>query len=234
MGYHRGGQSDRALQEVTCPLCDQVMSPEHIHVAENRSVAIYDAARAEAAKILAQRADLAAATQTLKRRRQAQIEDQSRAADILEKTETRLHVVLAPRLKKDTARLQELIDRRIQLESLQNDIDQAHKLRLMKDEIEQTSADVAETSREWEPLPSSGLRLFCAEVEALLKDWGWKGDPRVEFDQRVYYIVIDGQARQTHGKGVRAVLYSAFVIGLLRFANVMVARILALSSSTRR
>jgi hypothetical protein len=41
----------------------------------------------------------------------------------------------------------------------------------------------------------------------------------VDFDQKEYDIVVDGQSRQSHGKGVRAVLYAAFAIGLLRYCK---------------
>ncbi len=53
-----------------------------------------------------------------------------------------------------------------------------------------------------------------------MKEWNWKGDGRVEFDESNYDIIVDGQARHSHGKGVRAILYSAFVIGLLRYCHV--------------
>ncbi|WP_233244666.1 hypothetical protein, partial [Caulobacter sp. HMWF009] len=54
-------------------------------------------------------------------------------------------------------------------------------------------------------------------VEAVLRIWKWTGEGRVEFDQKPFDIVVDGQARQAHGKGVRGVLYAAFAIGLLRY-----------------
>jgi hypothetical protein len=44
------------------------------------------------------------------------------------------------------------------------------------------------------------------EVEAVLKEWNWKGDGRVEFDQKDFDIVVDGQSRLSHGKGIRAIL----------------------------
>ena len=207
------------LQEVTCPLCDQVMSEDHAHIAEGRSKAIYDAAKAEAAKILAQRADLAATTTTLEQRYRTHDDNQQNATRTLERVEAQLRRVLAPRLQGGTSRLQSLIAKRVELESLRSDFDQAEGLRLMKEEIELASKAGRGPTREWEPLPSTALRQLCAEIEALLKEWGWNGTPRVEFDQRSYDIIIDGQSRQSHGKGVRAVLYSAFVIGLLRHSR---------------
>ena len=56
------------LQDVDCPLCGQSMDEEHVHKAAQSSADIYTAARAEAAKILAQRRDLDDAIASLERR----------------------------------------------------------------------------------------------------------------------------------------------------------------------
>ena len=120
-------------------------------------------------------------------------------------------------MKDGALRLEKLISRRVELESFRSDLDQAQGLRLMREKIEQASKLARGHTREWEPLPNRALRLFCGEVEAVLVEWGWKGQARVEFDQKIYDLIIDGQTRQSHGKGVRALLYSAFVIGLLRY-----------------
>lgn len=206
------------LQEVACPLCDQVMTAEHAHIADERSVAIYDAAKAEAAKILAQRTDLGAAIADLEGRRKAHVQNGSELTTKLQRIEGRLKTDLAPRLKGDVERLELLTDRRLQLETTRNDLDQFESLVQLRQQIEDAAKDSRPEPRDWEPLPSAALLAFCRHVEAVLKEWGWKSeDPRVEFDQKVYDIVVDGQARQSHGKGVRALLYSAFVVGLLRY-----------------
>ena len=63
------------------------------------------------------------------------------------------------------------------------------------------------------------MLALCKEIEAILREWKWDGEGRVEFDEKAYDIKVDGQARQSHGKGVRAVLYSAFVIALVRYCQ---------------
>ncbi|CAH1662207.1 hypothetical protein CHELA1G11_12050 [Hyphomicrobiales bacterium] len=88
----------------------------------------------------------------------------------------------------------------------------------MKSDLERANGTKA-PKREWESLPSSALRLLCFQIEAVLKEWQWNGEPRVDFDQKAFDIIVDGQARQSHGKGVRAVLHSAFTIGLLRYCK---------------
>ena len=63
------------------------------------------------------------------------------------------------------------------------------------------------------------MLAFCKEVEKVLKEWKWEGEGRVEFDEKNFDIMVDGQTRQSHGKGFRAVLYSAFVIALVRYCQ---------------
>ncbi|WP_156369217.1 hypothetical protein [Aureimonas sp. Leaf324] len=213
-----GAQYFDQLQEVTCPLCDQPMTADHRHVAEERSSGIYDAAKSEAAKILAQRTDLQAAISDLEGRRAVHVATVDECATRLEEIEGRLRSDLAPRLKGDVDRLDALSERRLRLEATRNDLDQFDNLVQLRQEIEDAARDGRPRAKEWEPLPSAALLAFCRQVEATLKEWGWPSEePRVEFDQQTYDIVVDGQARQSHGKGVRALLYSAFVVGLLRY-----------------
>lgn len=208
------------LQEMTCPLCDQVMTADHAHKADERGAAIYDAAKAEAAKILAQRLDLGAAIDDLEGRRNAHsanVRDLTTTLDVLE---AELRSDLAPKLKGDVDRLERLSEKRLQLEATRSDLEQYDSLLLLRQQIEDAAKDGRPKTRNWEPLPSAALLVFCRQVETVLKEWGWpSAEPRVEFDQQTYDIVVDGQARQSHGKGVRGVLYSAFVVGLLRYCK---------------
>jgi hypothetical protein len=206
-----------SLQEIRCPLCDQLTTSEHTHLATARSENVYVSARVEAAKILAQRRDLEDAVASLEARREARSSEQTIAQKTITATKARLDEVVQPARQADFQRLQMLLDRRILLETNKNDRDQLGSLIAKRQEVERTAAASRLGKREWEPLPGKALRAFCNEIEAVLKEWQWNGAGQVEFDASVYDIIVDGQSRQSHGKGVRAVLYSAFVIGLLRY-----------------
>jgi hypothetical protein len=207
------------LQETRCPLCDQLMSPDHAHKPSESSATIYQAAKAEASKILAHRTDLMAATSSLTGRRSTRQVECKDTAGAMKRIDSRISDILVPAVHSGSEHLNRLVARRVELETIRSDEAQASSLRNMKEQIEKDSTDTKGSTKEWEPLPSAALRGFCAEVEEVLKDWKWKGDGRVEFDQSSFDIIIDGQSRQSHGKGVRAVLYSAFVIGLLRYCQ---------------
>jgi hypothetical protein len=208
------------LQEVRCPLCDQLMSPDHVHKASEQSTAIYSAARAEAAKILAHRQDLGETIETVVNLRETRVGEQTDAESEIRRIDTRIGTILAPAVQDGSSRLDRLVARRVQLEAMQNDDRQAANLRNLREQIEiATSGGTGSSTQKWEALPPAALLKFCKEVEAVLKEWNWEGEGRVEFDETVFDIKVDGQARQSHGKGVRAILYAAFVIALLRYCK---------------
>lgn len=202
------------LQEVRCPLCDQILTADHVHTAEQRSEQIYASASAEAAKILALRKDLSDAIESLRARHAHRSRELSESTKTIVRADARIATILAPDARSVSERLDQLVQRRVRLEAARKDQDQIQTLRALKDQLEGASA---ETPRpKWEPLPEAAKLSFCREVEGVLKEWNWSKDPRVEFDEENFDIVVDGQARRSHGKGVRGVLYAAFSIGLLR------------------
>lgn len=207
------------LQEVRCPLCDQLMSPEHSHKASERRIEVYEAARAEASKIRAHSNDLREAIKTLELLRSARETERNAGQDTIKRTDSRIRSILAPAMQDDNTRLDRLFSRRVELEAARSDEVQASDLRGLKEKIESEVSGRSPSSQKWEPLPAGALRKLCAEVEGVLKEWKWEGEGRVEFDETEYDIKVDGQRRQSHGKGVRAVLYSAFVIAVLRYCH---------------
>jgi hypothetical protein len=214
-----GAHFFNGLQEVRCPLCDQLMSPDHAHTASEGSAVVYQAARAEASKILAHKKDLEQATSTLEKLRSTRESERNGAQQTIKRVDARIASILTPAMQQSTLRLDQLVARRVTFESSRSDEVLASNLRDMKERIEQASKGRGGPSKKWEPLPSGSLRKFCDEIEDVLKEWNWEGKGRVEFDEVEYDIKVDGQRRQSHGKGVRAVLHSAFVIGLLRYCH---------------
>lgn len=207
------------LQSVTCPLCGQNMDDEHVHKAAQASADLYAAARAEAAKILAQRADLEDAIGSLEQRREARDTERAAALATYQGAERSLASILQPAAANGTAQLRRLNARRLELESARNTSDQVETLRALKAEIERSNTGKGRSNKQWESLPGTSLLAFCKEIEAVLKEWKWEGEGRVEFDEKNFDIKVDGQTRQSHGKGFRAVLYSAFVIALVRYCQ---------------
>jgi hypothetical protein len=58
---------------------------------------------------------------------------------------------------------------------------------------------------------------YCRTIENVLKAWGFHDDVNARFDNETLDLVIDGKDRSTWGKGYRAFIMSAMVIGLMRY-----------------
>ena len=68
-------------------------------------------------------------------------------------------------------------------------------------------------------LSASDAEEFCKEVEKVLREWKFPNLDRVTFSESDDDIIISGRKRNSHGKGVRAIMHTAFNMGLLRFCR---------------
>jgi hypothetical protein len=118
------------------------------------------------------------------------------------------------------ATLNDLVSRRLQLQSVEDDREQLSRLQKMRQTLEGQLPDT-KSKQTWAPLDPTALSLFCREVEAVLKEWSWDDDVRVEFEEYRdrYDIKVNGKPRRSHGKGLRAVLHAAFSVALLRHCH---------------
>lgn len=95
------------------------------------------------------------------------------------------------------------------------DTEQADALIAVRESLEATLVKPESAPKKWEAIDSVAAHKFCV----VLKEWSWKGQAQVEFDDKRFDIKVDGKARQSNGKGVRAILHAAFVVALLRFCH---------------
>lgn len=60
---------------------------------------------------------------------------------------------------------------------------------------------------------------FAQDVQSVLHAWRYPGPPRVSFDTKTHDITLNGESRRGNGKGVRALMHSAFKIGVFIFCR---------------
>lgn len=60
---------------------------------------------------------------------------------------------------------------------------------------------------------------FAKVVEAVLAEWGFPDTPQVSWDDAQQDIRLDGKERAANGKGVRAVLHSAFKVAVMIYCH---------------
>jgi hypothetical protein len=209
------------LQETRCPLCDQPMGEEHRHKFESYAdlKTVYSSSQAEAAKILGLRNELVETISTLKIRRAEREDQRGRASEELAQIAVRIDRELVPALQATKSQLDDLIQRRLELEALKVDAEQADALIAVREVLAATLIKPDSAPKKWEAIDSIAAHKFCLEIQKVLKEWAWKGPAQVEFDDKRFDIKVDGKARQSNGKGVRAILQAAFVVALLRFCH---------------
>ena len=65
----------------------------------------------------------------------------------------------------------------------------------------------------------SVLQDLCDSIKMILTNWKYPNVATVNFnyEYKVYDFVINGKIRNAHGKGIRGITYSAFIIGLMDY-----------------
>lgn len=61
------------------------------------------------------------------------------------------------------------------------------------------------------------LEDFCNTIGGLLESWSYGKNIAVNYDSQRGDIEISGKARASHGKGYRAIVYAAFIMGLMKY-----------------
>jgi len=210
------------LQDSLCPLCGQEMDGyDHSHDGADSvpdAAAVYKSATAEAAKIQGLQRDLQAAIKDLNGRKEWRENECSAAADEVSRIDRKLDSVLAPTRAHAQSSLDELVQRRLILQTWQSDREEAARLRALKDELDQTMPSAGQ-KQTWAPIDPVAVTALCRVIEKVLIEWSWPDDVRVEFDDKAYDIKVNGKARKSHGKGFRAVLNSALAVGVIRYCH---------------
>jgi len=210
-----------AMGTGSCPLCGA--HAEHHRKAdacEGDVEAIMAAARAEIAKIDLRQAELEQTISALTKegegfkRRLPAIE--SELAILAEKIEG----ILAPNLKQLRRSYGELADKRGEVKEALGLYTTLKDLEDRRTKLEAEDAVEGGNASSDAGLSASTVDRFAMLVLELLKAWHFPHVSRVHFDTKTKDLVIDGKQRVAYGKGLRAITYAGFVIGLLEYCRL--------------
>lgn len=205
------------LQDVACPICDQLITPEHALTHQEGFGLIRDSAVAEATKIRTLGESLDNAITDLSSHRTKFLQEKQQLEREQNSIDLKYKLSMSLGIEDELQRLTKLISERTEREAFQNDMERLDNFLALRQEISDQLGRSAAPKREWSALPTENLRKLCVHIENVLNDWNWKGNRIVEFDEKKFDILVGGKPRHSHGKGVRAILYSAFAIGLLKY-----------------
>lgn len=205
------------MQEVRCPICGALAEHHDAeHQEEEASLEeVLNASAAEAERIRALLRDLHE-TRTANEaeiRTLGETRDESHRA--LEEAGRMLSATLRPRVQEA---VQEHRARQEELQRAQRTLEHVTRVR----ELESLLAEVdVAPKRETAEGPSTAVGAdqaedFCQRVEEMLRSWCFPGLDRVTFSEEDQDIVITGQRRASHGKGVRAITHAAFNLALMK------------------
>lgn len=210
------GKLLEALPSKECPVCGAAPD-DHRPSEQFRPDEVEVGARAEAVKIGELRRDLRKVLEELEAENSGlEIRAEHGRAE-LERIQLTIENELMPRVKESAAVLQSQDSRRDLLIRAKSSLDQLDHLRAHASELEEATTAPTPTSPVIATRASTGeMEAFVEAVQELLEAWKYPGLERVVFSEDDQDLVISGQTRISHGKGVRALTCSAFVVGLLR------------------
>lgn len=210
-----------SLQEVPCSLCGQNITHHHFHSERTQTLMNNDeirrSATAEAAKIHAYLADLQNAIDNLDQKKGELEQEKNTSQTVLTILQEELTRNLTPLLTRTAKYLEKMLEYRAERDAEHSDFQRWGDLHKLQKDLQKSLTENSQSKQEWGGLSSQSLANLCREIEIILTEWKWSSKPQVSFDEKEYDIIVDGQPRQSHGKGVRAILYSAFIIGLLKY-----------------
>lgn len=197
-----------------CPVCGADMA----ELPMSQDPAIRSGIDAELRKIQINLADLQKAKEALEIEVATNKKLFSQRESRFKEIEGEISNKLEPFKKLLKGQLDELLLKQAQIakyNSLRSQMDELQqKLEQLEDELKARQGPASKGAS-----ASRFYREFSKEIAQLLIDWKFIDIDNIRFDESMDFfdIEIDGKARSTHGKGVRAITCSAFAIALMNF-----------------
>ncbi len=203
-----------------CPYCGDPMEDHSAERVQQEAVngSIQEAAEQEIKKIAANIRDLEQTMRALSGEYGDLGTHVSKSERAVSQAEQVIRDELEPQLIEDKNELAEMVVGRGKLIALKGAIE---RLAMLCEGREAMGQEPKQKRKTAEPKPSpnpdpGNLYRLAGEIAAILKDWRYLKDGTVNFDNE-WDLVVNGEPRANHGKGIRAVLHSAFTIGLMNY-----------------
>ncbi len=211
------GSFFQVLDARYCPLCGA--APDHQGASEDCEANIEKlgaAVRAEIDKISTRKAELASTKDRL-RSEQAAIPTQlSQLYNQLSKVEASLSFERID-VRSAQARVRGIMEAQTQVEAKLALYERLDRFRERRSDLAGEGGGDSTSAIAATEIPGPIRSAFETEVEKTLQAWQFPDLGRVIFDLRSRDIEINGKPRSANGKGIRAILHSAFSISLVRF-----------------
>ena len=200
-----------------CPLCGAAEEHQHHDHGVEDVRASRRAIAAELAKIAREQGELAATLSSLTDQVEAADQRRNALALVVKELEDQIEAGLP--VEADTRqRFEAASDARERLRERARLVERVQDLEKHRQSLESFKATRNKAGASVGLSGPAGLAL-ATHVQGVLDAWGFPGAPKVTFDSASHEIQIDGKSRSANGKGVRALMHSAFKIGILKFCR---------------
>lgn len=206
-----------------CPYCGADPAHQKHHSKAEGEVKLASAAAyAEVGKINVLRAELRETVRTLQSELTQLRGELPLIHDELGKIDGELKEKM-PQLQSERGRYVELLEVRTSITFALARFNQLAKLVERKDALTGSEeADEGSPTNLIDPdLSEQTLYSFSRTVEGILADWEYPEPRTVSIREKDLEIIVGGKPRASSGKGVRALLHSAFSLGLLQHSRTM-------------
>ncbi|WP_340202003.1 hypothetical protein [Ascidiimonas sp. W6] len=219
-----GDQYFSQLTDVHCPLCGGDLDKNHydcIIEDDKKSSNVIESIQFELSKIKTKLEDLESTIEqlTIQKKERQELIDKKKSD--LTSVENKIQKELQPVQASTQEKVNELMSilSAINEQSILNN--QLKKHHEQKDELQKELEKKKDTSQSDSGLKYTTLYEFCGYVKNVLENWKYPNLATVVFDSsyNIFDIVINDKFRNAHGKGFRAITYSAFIIALLDYCR---------------
>ncbi len=201
-----------------CPFCGDPLEQHSVDRLKEEAAngSIQEAAAEEVEKIAANLRDLEDTMKSLSGERGELGTHLSQHDRAISEAEKSIRHELEPRLVEDKKELAELVELRGELVAQKSAVD---RLAMLSDRHLAIGKEPRQKRKGAAPRPSpnpdpGNLYHLAAEVAEILRAWRYMKDGSVTFDDEMD-LVVRGEPRRNRGKGIRAVLHSAFTLGVM-------------------
>lgn len=210
------------LTAIKCPLCGGDMDKEHYDciIAESKKASsVINAIEVELSKIRIKLSDLESTLKQLdaeKAARELLLKDLKGQFEIVN---TEIQEKLEPIKSSTKQEIDVIIGELAQIKGQDVLKQQLDDYFFQKSYFEKELTIKPKTADQTEGIKYSVFKDFCDVIEGILTRWKYPNISNVNFDDsyKIYDIVLNGKNRKAHGKGIRAITYTSFVLGLMNY-----------------
>jgi len=204
-----------------CPICGTRMDSEHLEcLAKNKeNKVISESVKIEGQKISLKLKDLNDTITSIENETKIQNLEIDKLDIELKTINSELNTELFPLQQNFQSQINQLINFHKYEQEIFSAKDDITKLYLEKKQLEEELQSKSKPEEAKIDLDYVILKTFSEHVEYYLREWKYPNLASVEFNNshKVFDLIISGRGRNSHGKGVRAISYSAFAFGLLDY-----------------